>query len=56
MVTTPHNFRERINDVSKALNVTDRTVGRLIKMIEDSTNEHIDDLNMSELPEIAKPW
>ena len=58
MVTTPHNFRERINDVSKALNVTDRTVGRLIKMIEDSTNEHIDDLNMSEftrdLPNLGK--
>ena len=48
MVTTPHNFRERILDVSKALNVTYRTVDRLIKLIEDSTGEHIDDLNMSE--------
>ena len=48
MVTTPHNFRERILDVSKALNVTNRTVDRLIKFIEDSTGEHIDDLNMSE--------
>lgn len=58
MVTTPHNFRERIMDVSKALNVTDRTVDRLVNFIETSTGEHIDDLNMSEftkdLPHLEK--
>ena len=58
MVTTPHNFRERILDVSNALNVTDRTIDRLIKMIESSTGEHIDDLNMStftsNLPNLGK--
>ena len=58
MITTPHNFRERIQSVSDALNVTDRTISRLIKMIENSTGEHIDDLNMSEftkdLPNLGK--
>jgi len=58
MVTTPHNFRERIQDVSDALNVTDRTIDRLIKMIEDSTGEHIEDLNMStftsDLPNLSQ--
>ncbi|MBN4081707.1 alpha/beta fold hydrolase [bacterium AH-315-C07] len=48
LVTTPHNFKDRIKDISDFLGVTDRTINRLIKIIEIDTGESIEMLNMSE--------
>lgn len=47
MITSPHDFRERIEDVAKTLEVSDGTVNKLLKLIEQDTGEHIDDLNMT---------
>lgn len=46
LVTTPFNFKDRIRDIKRTLGVTDRTVSRLIKKIESSTNQRIDEMNM----------
>lgn len=47
MVTSPHDFRERIEDVAKTLEISDKTTDKLISLIEKDTKEHIDDLNMT---------
>lgn len=47
MVTSPHDFRERIEVVAKTLEVSDGTVNKLLNLIEKDTGEHIDDLNMT---------
>lgn len=46
LVTTPNNFKDRINIMKAALGVTDRTVSRLIRLIETSPQYSVDELNM----------
>jgi len=48
LVTTPHSMKDKIKDVSDFLGVTDRTINRLVKMIEKDAGESIDRLNMSD--------
>ena len=48
LVTTPHNFKDTIKDVSDFLGVTNRTINRLIKMVEKDAGESIEMLNMKE--------
>ncbi len=47
LITSPHDVKERIKDFSVPLGVTDRTISKLIPLLESDTGEHIDDLNMS---------
>jgi pimeloyl-ACP methyl ester carboxylesterase len=46
MLTTPNNFKDRIEMVKNYLGITDRTVSRLYKLIESDTGQNIDQLNM----------
>ncbi|MBL4753294.1 MAG: alpha/beta fold hydrolase [Flavobacteriales bacterium] len=48
LITTPHSMKDKIKEVSDFLGVTDRTINRLIKMIEKDAGESIDRLNMSD--------
>ncbi len=48
MVTTPHNFKERIRHVIDYLGASERTARRLMKMVEQDTGLSIDALNMTE--------
>ena len=48
LITTPDNFKNRIQDVSNFLGISDKTRHELIKMIEKDTNESIENLNMIE--------
>ena len=47
LITSPHDVKERIKDFTVPLGVTERTVSKLVPMLEADTGEHIDDLNMS---------
>ena len=47
MITTPFDFRDRINGMRKVLGVTDRTVSRLIAKVEKDTGHKVDELNMA---------
>ncbi|MFY0592365.1 alpha/beta fold hydrolase [Roseivirga sp.] len=47
MVTCPHDFRERIQDVANTLSISQPTIEQLFELIEEDTGEHIDDLNMT---------
>ena len=46
VITTPFDFRDRINDIREMLGVTTRTVSHLIRLIEKETGRKIDALNM----------
>ncbi|OEK00535.1 hypothetical protein BFP97_03000 [Roseivirga sp. 4D4] len=46
MVTSPFSFRQRLEGIRQMVNVTDRTISRLIKQIETDTNKLVDDLSM----------
>lgn len=48
LVTTPNNFKNRLQDISDFFGITDKTRHALIKMIEKDTNESIENLNMVE--------
>lgn len=48
LVTTPNNFKNRLQDISDFFGITDKTRHGLIKMIEKDTNESIENLNMVE--------
>lgn len=45
-VTTPFDFKDRINQVKEMLGVTDRTVNKLIHLLEQDTEYSVDDLNI----------
>ena len=46
MVTTPNNFKSRINELSSTFNLSKRVTHKLIQKIQEDVNENIDDLNM----------
>ncbi len=46
LVTSPFSFRERLEGVRQMVNVTDKTISRLIEQIESDTNQLVDDLSM----------
>lgn len=46
MVTSPFSFRQRLEGVREMVNVTDRTISRLIRQIEADTQKQVDDLSM----------
>lgn len=46
IITTPSNFKDRIEGVKKTIGVGHRTVKRLIRLLEDSTGHKIDDMNV----------
>jgi len=48
LVTAPHNFKDKMKEVSDLLGVTHRTTNRLIKMVEKDAGESIEMLNMKE--------
>jgi len=48
LVTTPHSFKDTIKDVSNFLGVSNRTINRLITMVEKDAGESIENLNMKE--------
>ena len=48
IVTAPHNFKDKMKEVSDYLGVTNRTMNRLIKMVEKDAGEPIGMLNMKE--------
>lgn len=47
IVTTPSNFKDRIEGVKQAIGVTDRTVNPLIKLLEESTGHKVDEMNVA---------
>ena len=47
MVTTPNNFKSRINELSSTFNLSKKVTQKLVKKIEKDVNENIDDLNMT---------
>ncbi|MEL6251493.1 MAG: alpha/beta hydrolase [Bacteroidota bacterium] len=47
LVTTPHNFRNRIKQVSEFLGLTDRTVSKVIDQLESNTQMKVDEMNMA---------
>ena len=48
LLTTPDRFSERIDDVSKALGITDEVKERLINRLEKETGQRVADLNVSD--------
>lgn len=53
IITTPSNFKDRIEGVKNTIGVTDRTVKRLIKLLEESTGHRVDDMNVATMaPEL----
>ena len=46
LVTTPNNFKSRINELSSNFNLSKRVTKKLIQKIEEDVSERIDDLNM----------
>lgn len=46
VVTTPHNFKARIQGVADFLGVTTRTIDKVITMVEKDTGESIDVINV----------
>lgn len=47
LVTTPHDFKNVVNDVKNMLGLTHRTMDKVIHKIETDTNSSLDTLNMS---------
>lgn len=48
MVTTPHNFKDRIQGVADFLGVTHRTINKVIKKVEQETGESIEVINVDD--------
>ena len=46
MVTTPHNFKNRINDIKDYLGVTERTMNKVVHKIESDAASSIHTMNM----------
>lgn len=47
MLTTPHNFKNRIKEVSDFLGLSDRTVSEVVQLLEKETRMPIDEMNMA---------
>jgi len=48
LITAPHNFKDKMNEVSDYLGLTNRTMSRLIEMVEKDAGEPLEMLNMKE--------
>jgi pimeloyl-ACP methyl ester carboxylesterase len=46
MVTTPHNFKDRIEDVKKFIGFSDKTLKKVIYKLETETGYKVDNMNM----------
>ena len=46
MVTTPNNFKSRIDELSSKFNLSKKVTYKLIQKIQEDVNENIEDLNM----------
>jgi pimeloyl-ACP methyl ester carboxylesterase len=46
LITTPHSFRDRIEDLQVVFGISNRTTDKVIKMVEEDTNETIDNLTI----------
>ncbi|MEL6697245.1 MAG: alpha/beta hydrolase [Bacteroidota bacterium] len=46
MVTTPHNFKDRVKQIRDYLGISDQTLHLLTQKIEESTGESLNQLNM----------
>ena len=47
MVTTPHKFLTRVNEISNHFGIKNKAKTELIKCIQNDTSENINHLNMS---------
>ena len=47
MVTTPHNFLTRVNEISNHFGIKNKAKTKLIKHIQNDTSENINQLNMA---------
>jgi pimeloyl-ACP methyl ester carboxylesterase len=48
LITTPNHFKDRINEISEFLGVTQRTIDRLTAILEKDLGISLDKLNMTE--------
>lgn len=48
LITTPHNFRARIQGVADFLGITDRTIEKVIEKVEHDTGEPIEVINVDD--------
>lgn len=46
VITTPHNFKDRINDIKKFLGVTERTIDKVIHRFESDTGYDLENMNV----------
>jgi predicted alpha/beta-fold hydrolase len=54
IVTTPFSFRDHVDRIKDQLGISDRTLTKLINLLERDTNQKMDDLNMETMaPEIT---
>lgn len=60
LVTTPHTFKSRIDEMARKFSINQTVIKKLIKNIEADVNENINDLNMvtycSELQNVEKAF
>jgi predicted alpha/beta-fold hydrolase len=47
MVTTPYQFMERVNDISRKVGINEKTKNELVRLITKSVNEKKDELDMA---------
>ena len=46
LVTTPHNFKDRIEDVKKMVGFSDKTMAIVVDKLESDTGQKLDNMNM----------
>ena len=46
MVTTPHNFKNRLQYTANQTGVTDRTIDKVIQLLETKSKFRVEDMNM----------
>ena len=47
IVTTPHNFKDRINDVKQFLGLSDKAMDKVLNLIEDKSYLKVDEMNIT---------
>ncbi|NNF35383.1 MAG: alpha/beta hydrolase [Saprospiraceae bacterium] len=47
VVTTPHNFKDKINDVKHFLGLSDKVIAKVKTLVEENTDLSIDEMNMT---------
>ncbi len=48
LITTPHNFKDRIQGVADFLGVTDRTIDKVVALVERDQGESIETINVDD--------